>query len=104
MNSRNLYSRTFDKAGLEVVVVQWDQWIELVEDDGSTLPEFKILATCYYSEGSEDSLWTERWEAIFGASCEVGELTPIPTICTDAEVLADNRWIYEWGEFFGATC
>lgn len=74
MSAKNLYSARFDKAGLEVIAIQWDQWIELAEDDGSGLPDFLELHTCYYGTLEDDGLWSDEWATLWGDSCAVEEL------------------------------
>lgn len=74
ISSKNLYSARFDKAGLEVIAIQWDQWVELPENDGSALPDFLELNTCYYGELAEHGLWSDKWASLWSDSCAVEEL------------------------------
>ncbi len=77
--SENLYSSRFDKAGLEVIVIRWDQWVEFAEDDGSALPDFNELHTCYYGTLEDDGLWSDEWATLWGDSCAVEEIQTLPS-------------------------
>lgn len=76
--SRNHYSPRFDKAGVEVISIAWSQIYELDEEDGSSLPDFLRLHTCWNPAGEVgEGVWGDPWGSEWGASCQAEELQEV---------------------------